>query len=253
MTEQKIVRAEFTTIFAKNEASTAKVIINVGGARSSKSYSICQLLIKKGLTEKNKRFGICRKTFPSLRMTNMLIFFDMLRDWGIYDETKHNKTFNTYQLGTNIYQFFGLDESEKIKSAEFNYVWMEEGNEFSYADYTNLKLRLSGKVEEGEQNHLYLSLNPIDANNWIAIRASKEKDVEVIHSTFLDNPFLDQGYIDLLTDLIHQDENYYRIYALGEWGLLTERIYTNYSVIPELPDLQGGKWAYGLDFGLVNP
>ncbi len=123
-------------------------------------------------------------------MTAMKLFFDLLKDYGIYRDEQHNKTFNTYTHGSNLVQFFGLDEAEKIKSAEFNYIHMEEGNEFTYDDYTALKLRLSGKVEKGEQNHIYISLNPVDAHNWIATRVTKETDVEVIKSTFKDNPYL---------------------------------------------------------------
>jgi phage terminase large subunit len=253
MTTTKDVPIKFTKIFARNQASKAKVIINVGGARSSKSYSIAQLLISFLTTQNNKTIGICRKTFPSLRMTTMKLFFDILKSYGLYREEWHNKSFNTYTYGTNLIQFFGLDESEKIKSAEFNYIWMEEGNEFTYEDYIALKLRLSGKVDPGEQNHLYISLNPSDAHNWIATRASKESDVEVIKSTYLDNPFLSEDYKLLLTDLINQDENAYRVYVLGEWGQLEGKIYSNYKVLPELPILSGAKWAYGLDFGLVNP
>jgi phage terminase large subunit len=243
----------YTDVFTRNRASKATVVVNVGGARSSKSHSIAQLLIEKLLNEEGKMIGICRKTFPALRMTAMKMTFDLMKDYGIYQEEKHNKSFNTYTYGTNIIQFFGLDESEKIKSAEFNYIWMEEGNEFSYEDYTALKLRLSGKVKEGEQNHIYISLNPVDAHNWIATRAIKESDVEVIKSVFSDNPYLSKDYIDLLLDLINQDENSYRVYVLGEWGLLEGKIYSNYKVIPELPMMTGAKWAYGLDFGLVNP
>ena len=243
----------YTSIFERNRASKATVIINVGGARSSKSYSIAQLLIEKLITEHNKVIGICRKTFPALRMTAMKLFFDLLKDYGIYRDEQHNKTFNTYTHGSNLVQFFGLDEAEKIKSAEFNYIHMEEGNEFAYEDYTALKLRLSGKVKEGEQNHIYISLNPVDAHNWIATRVTKETDVEVIKSTFKDNPYLSQDYITMLVDLINQDENSYRVYVLGEWGLLEGKIYSNYKVIPELPVMSGAKWAYGLDFGLVNP
>ncbi len=246
-------RIGYTDVFAKNRASKAKVIVNVGGARSSKSYSIAQLLIEKLITEKNKKIGICRKTFPALRMTSMKLVFDLLKEYGIYRDERHNKSFNTYEYGTNQIQFFGLDEAEKVKSAEFHYLWMEEANEFSYEDYTALKLRLSGQVKEGEQNHIYLSLNPIDAHNWIATRVINESDVEVIKSTFQDNPYLSKDYIDLLTDLINQDENSYRVYVLGEWGLLEGKIYSNYKVIPELPIMSGSKWAYGLDFGLVNP
>ncbi len=243
----------YTDIFARTRASKAAVIVNVGGARSSKSYSIAQILIEKLVTEEHKVIGICRKTFPALRMTTMKPFFDLLKAYGIYREEKHNKSFNTYEYGTNLIQFFGLDESEKIKSAEFNYIWMEEGNEFDYEDYMTLKLRLSGKIKEGEQNHIYISMNPIDAHNWIPMKVIHETDVEVVHSTFQDNPYLHQDYIDLLTDLINQDENAYRVYVLGEWGLLEGKIYSNYKVIPELPDMKGAKWAYGLDFGLVNP
>lgn len=243
----------FTKIFYRNQNSKATVIINVGGARSSKSHSICQLLISKLLNEDNKVFGICRKTFPSLRMTSMQMFFDMLIDYGIYEEKNHNKTFNTYTQGTNRVQFFGLDEADKIKSTEFNYIWMEEANEFAYDDFMNLKLRLSGKTKPGELNHIYLSLNPTDANGWIPMKAAKEQDVEVIHSTFRDNPFLSKEYIKTLTDLMYQDENYYRIYALGEWGRLEGRIFTNFDILPALPKLEDAKWAYGLDFGLVNP
>jgi phage terminase large subunit len=211
------------------------------------------VLIQKLLTEQGKKIGICRKTFPSLRMSTMLPFIDMLKSYGIYSEAAHNKTFNSYIHNKNFIQFFSLDDAEKIKSTEFNYIWMEEANEFSYEDYINLKLRLSGAKFKGEQNHLYLSLNPIDANGWIPERAVKEQDVEVIKSNYLDNPFLSIDYVKNLNDLMQQDEAYYRVYVLGEWGKLEGKIFTNYKLIPALPDMIGAKWAYGLDFGLINP
>ena len=254
MTQNEVTRkVGFTPIFQRTRDSQAKIVINVGGARSSKSYSIAQVLVEKLVNEDHKIIGICRKTFPALRMTTLKLLLDLLKDYGIYKEENHNKSFNTYEHGTNLIQFFGLDEAEKIKSAEFNYIWMEEANEFLYEDYTTLKLRLSGKTKKGEMNHLYLSMNPIDAHNWIATRAVLESDVEVIKSTYQDNPYLSQDYINLLTDLINQDENAYRVYVLGEWGKLEGLIFTNYKVIPELPDMTDAKWCYGLDFGLVHP
>ena len=186
--KETIREVGYTSVFARNRAATATVVVNVGGARSSKSYSIAQVLIDKLVNEEHKAIGICRKTFPALRMTTMKVVLDLLKDYGIYREVKHNKSFNTYDYNTNQIQFFGLDESEKIKSAEFNYIWMEEANEFFYEDYMTLKLRLSGKTKEGERNHIYLSMNPIDARNWIATKAVNESDVVVIKSTYLDNP-----------------------------------------------------------------
>jgi phage terminase large subunit len=244
---------KYTRIFERTRDSKAFVIINVGGARSGKSHAIAQLFISKLVTEEHKKFLICRKTFPSLRMSTMGAFLDLLQQYDIYREEKHNKTSNTYTFGTNVIQFAGLDESEKIKSTEFNYIWMEEGNEFTYEDYVALKLRLSGHIEPGEHNHMYISLNPVDANNWIATKAAKEEDVEVIKSTYKDNPFLSPEYIKVLEDLINQDPNSYRIYVLGEWGILEGKVYSNYKIIPDMPEIDSGHWAYGLDFGLVNP
>ncbi len=251
--ESIVKKIAYTRIFQRTRDAKPFVIINVGGARSGKSYAIMQLLISKLVSEKNKKIGICRKTFPALRMTTMMPFIDLLKDYGLYRDEWHNKSFNTYTYGTNVVQFFSLDEPDKIKSMEFNYVWMEEANEFTYEDYVALKLRLSGKCEPGEANHLYISLNPVDSQNWIPTRAALESDVEIIKSTYLDNPFLPESYVKQLTDLIHQDEASYRIYVLGEWGKLEGKIFSNIKVIPELPDMTGALWCYGLDYGLVNP
>ena len=254
-TKQKPIEREVdvTPVFDRTRSSRAKTIVNVGGAGSSKSYSLAQLLIEKLVSKNTKRIGICRKTFPALRMTAYELVLGLLKDYGIYNADRHNKTNNTYAWNKNLIQFFSLDDPEKIKSADFNYIWMEEANEFTWEDYTVMKLRLRSPTVDGEPNQMFLSLNPTDANGWIPTKLINEADVEVIHSTFEDNPFLSREYVQTIKDLIHQDANFYKIYALGEWGLLQRRIYTNYKVIPELPDMKEAKWCYGLDFGLVNP
>jgi phage terminase large subunit len=246
------LRTKVTPVFAKTQEAKAKTLVNVGGAGSSKSYSIAQLLISKLINEQNKRIGICRKTFPALRMTAMLLVLRLLKDYGIYEFDKHNKSANTYEYNTNVIQFFSLDDPEKIKSADFNYIWMEEANEFTYEDYTVLKLRLRHPTQEDEPNQMFLSLNPIDENNWIAQKLIKEEGVQLIKSTYKDNPFLPRDYIQTLENLINEDENYYRVYALGEWGRLENLVYRNYKIVDMMPQ-EWEAMAYGLDFGYVNP
>lgn len=243
------VKKKVTPVYDKLANSKSKTVVNVGGARSSKSYSIAQLIIQKLVTEKCV-IGVTRKTFPALRMTAYSLIIDLLKDYDIYRESNHNKTEHTYRHGDSKIQFFSLDEPEKIKSSSFSYIWMEEGNEFTYQDYVILKLRLSEPTKT--KNHIFLSLNPIDENNWIAKTLIHEDDVEVIHSTYKDNPFLDKDYITILQNLENQDPNFYRIYTLGEWGKLGNLIYTNYDLIDELPK-ERQAMVYGLDFGYVNP
>ena len=168
MSSELIRHIGYTPLFELNQKSKAKVVVNVGGAGSSKSYSIAQLIIYKLVNEENKVFGICRKTFPALRMTSMGLILDLLKKYGIYREEKHNKTANTYTYGTNIIWFFSVDESEKIRSTNFSYLWLEEADEFTWDDYVILKLRLRAPVEEGDLNQMFISLNPANIQGWVA-------------------------------------------------------------------------------------
>ena len=259
-TVENVKQVGYTRVFERNRASKAKVIVNVGGAGSSKSYSIAQLLIERLLTQENKTFGIVRHTFPALRMTAMGLFLQLLKEYGIYKDSRHNKTANTYTYGTNTVWFFSIDESEKIKSTNFSYIWVEEANELDWESYIILKLRLRAPIKKGEINQIFLSLNPSDAHGWIATKLCGVKegikeqvpidpDVEIIHSTYEDNPYLDSAYVGVLQNLIMQDEQFYQIYTLGNWGRLEGRIYSNYTILPELPVMEKSHWAYGLDFG----
>jgi len=145
-----------------------------------------------------------------------------------------------------------MDDPEKLKSTGFSFIWMEEANEFTYDDYFTLWLRLSEPTMGGERNQIFLSFNPIDENNWIARTLVHEEDVEVIHSTYLDNPFLEDDYIRSLEGIIDKDTNYYRVYVLGEWGSLENLIYPNWDLVDEIPEYNA--MCYGVDFGfLVDP
>ena len=244
-----------TPIYKKTKNARKKTIVNVGGSGSSKSFSIAQLLVTKLVNEDNKRFVIARKTMPACKRSSYDLIIGFLKDYGIYREERHNKTDHIYRHKNNEMLFLGLDEPTKIKSIStgVNYVWLEEANEFTYEDYKMFELQVRRATPETEQNHIYLTLNPIDESNWIPRRLLKEDDVEVVHSTYRDNPFLGQDYIRMLENSVNEDENFYRVYVLGEWGKLENLIYRNYRVIPELPELDGAKWCYGLDFGLINP
>lgn len=258
MTEEITKTVGYTDIFIQNRESKKKVIVNVGGAGSSKSHSIAQLMIEKLLTEENKVFGICRKTFPALRMTSMGLILGLLKEYGVYKEENHNKTSNSYIHGSNTMWFFSVDESDKIKSTNFSYIWMEEANEMDYESFIILKLRLRAPSKTNEKNQMFLSLNPSDATGWIPIKLcgigdiAKETDVEVLHSTYSDNPYLDEDYKKILEDLISQDENFYKVYTLGQWGRLEGKVYTNYKIILDMPEIGKCHWAYGLDFGYAS-
>jgi phage terminase large subunit len=243
-----------TTILERNAESTAQVICNIGGARSSKSYSIAQLLAWKLSNEKNKKFLITRKTMPALRVTAMREFINLLKKYDLYRFCEHNKTANTldYPENNNWLLFAGLDDPIKIKSSDFNYIFMEEANQFTDDDYKQLKLRMSTPSLDGMRNQMFQACNPSDIYGWINQWLIHQPEVEVIHSTYKDNPFLSKDYVKLLEQLEGTDATYWQIYGLGLYAEIGELIYKPFTVIDTWPD-SFDDILFGVDFGFNNP
>ena len=238
-------------IFLFLENTKKRINAIFGGAGSGKSYTIAQfLLLRKLYKEKDKRILVVRKTLPALRITAYQLVLDLLAEYQLPHQL--NKTEMTISVGNSKMLFKSLDDPEKIKSYEGNYVWIEEATEVSHKDFMQLNLRLRRRTEG--LNQMFLSFNPIDQFHWLNenLLGKERSDLADNWTTYKDNPFLDPTYIDELEHLKDEDENYYRIYTLGKWGVLRNIIYSNYEIIDKWPDSLD-ETIYGLDFGFNNP
>ena len=81
-----------TRILDEMLQTNKRFILNVGGSRSSKTYSILQFILIYCLKNKDKIVTIARKTFPALRLGAYREFIQMLKDYEIYKAENHNKT-----------------------------------------------------------------------------------------------------------------------------------------------------------------
>jgi phage terminase large subunit len=82
--------------------------------------------------------------------------------------------------------------------------------------FTDLRLR-GGNSEK----QMCISFNPISANHWLKHRFFDRRcrDEVVVHSTYRDNAFLDEGYRAVLEGYRESDPYYYEVYCLGQWGV----------------------------------
>lgn len=248
-------QVEVTNVFRRNEKSQAKVIINKGGAGSSKSYSLCQFYLLKRLFAVKGWCGlVLRKTRQANKISCYKMFFDMIQQYELYDNKNHNKSdmiFSNPKLDSYIL-FAGLDNRERIKSTQWHDIWIEEANEFNKEDYLFIKnTRLfRGVLTDNFRPQLRISYNPV--NCWIKNLVG-QPDVELIHSTYRDNPFCNEDYKKTLEGLKNEDESYYKIYTLGEDAEVKNIIFKPFERIKKLPD---NDWyddiIYGLDFGFTN-
>lgn len=227
-----------------------------GGSGSGKSLSIAQYFIQQLCNGDGKRRAIIRKTFPRMMATTYLVLKDILDDWKIpYEE---NKTHHVFKLGKNELYYLSLDDSEKIKGAEYMDVWLEEATEFTPDDYKQLRIRLNRTSNDAV---IYMSFNPIDENHWVikdvVDRAPVDKRILVNHSTYKDNlRFLSDAFIEELESYVNEDENFYRVYTLGLPGVLKGQIYNNWKFedSDQWPlGVKSGTHLYGVDFGFNAP
>jgi phage terminase large subunit len=251
-----VVQPQVTNVFVRNLVAKEKTLINRGSAGSSKSYSLYQLMCYRLLTGYKKNLLIVRKSLPYLRISVLPLMYEVMEEFGIRDRLQEEKMmlnyYHTNNSGTNWLHFGSIDNVEKIRSSAWSTILMEEATEFSLEEYMLLKSRLRTKVRDGVRNQMILAFNPIDERHWIKGLIDRGDDVVEIHSTYKDNPFLDQDYVDDLEATKNQDINFWRIMALGMWGRLENVIYSNWDfdtpVFPsELPII------YGVDFGYNVP
>jgi len=236
-----------TVIFEKNYAALndhgIRFVINEGGSRSSKTYSLCQLVIIYCLQNNNKVVSIIRKTFPALRATVLRDFIEILKELNIYSLEDHNKSEHIYTFPNgSIVEFFSVDDEQKIRGRKRDIAWCNEANELYFDDFTQLNMRTESK--------LIFDYNPSESTSWLYELPMEESIL--IKSTYKDNPFLPQSIRAQIEDLKRTDEALYQIYALGEKAISKSNIYSNWSFIPHRP-ARFVNYVYGLDFGYNHP
>jgi len=257
------MQVKVTRIFRFLQTTQQRINLLVGGAGSSKSYSIVQyILLEICARQKNKRILIVRKTKNSLRASCWQLIIDLISEYHIKATINHSSMLIT--IGTNAILFGGLDDVEKLKSIEFcNYIWIEEATEVSPDDFKQLNLRLRRKTDT--KNKMFLSCNPISSMHWIktTLEDRAPNNLAIDHSTYLDaRELLDADYIEALEGLKDEDPNYYMIYTKGLWGILKNIIYTNwksFDIIPEKVEhnektyKRTGELTFGIDWGFAAP
>ena len=234
----------------------SRYLVIYGGAGSGKSRFIGQKILVRTLLEKKHRFLIVRKVDRTLKRSVWTLITDYIYRYNLDRFFNINKTEKiiTCTLNNNSILFLGLDDREKLKSIEgITGIWAEEASELDYEDFLQLDLRLRGHTENYKQ--FILSFNPISSKHWLKKHFfdRKVEDLTILKTTYKDNKFIDAKYVEVLEDLKNTNYNYYKIYALGEWGELKGKIFNEYIEIEEYPDTGINDEAYGVDFGTANP
>lgn len=253
----------FTKVFVKiaEGFKNNRFIIQQGGSSSSKSYSAIQFIIVLALKSNEKKlFSIVSETIPHLKRGVMRDFFKIIMESGLYREENHNKTDSTYELGNWTIEFFSADNDAKLRGARRDFLFVNECNRITWDAFTQLEIRTRDKI--------FLDFNPV-SRFWVHSKLmNPNNSYSFIKSTYLDNvdhltgePLLEQSIIKAIEsrkpvydsegNILSGDEQFWKVYGLGEVGSMEGVIFNNWETVDSVPDV--GKWsAIGLDFGFTN-
>jgi phage terminase large subunit len=229
-----------------------------GGAGSGKSHIVARKILYRLLKEVDVQhnFLVIRKVDRTIKRSVFTLIRNIISKWGLSDQFDVNLTDKTIiyvPTGSQI-MFSGLDDVEKLKSIEgVTSIWCEEATELTQEDFEQLDLRLRG--EHGCLKQIILTLNPISEQHWIKriFFDDPMSGVFTLHTTYLDNAFIDDEYKMVMENKKKTNPRYYNIYALGNWGTADGLIFSNVEHRLIRPDeIEGLECVQGLDFGYTN-
>lgn len=229
-------------------------LVNVGGAGSGKSYFSADKFIFTMIGAPGHRLFAFRKIQRTLKESVWRLLLARLSFWGVYDLCKFNKTDLTIEfINGSMILCNGLDDPEKLKSVfDMTGAWLEEPTECTPDDLFQVDLRLRGETPGYKQ--IMYSLNPISVMHHIKHRLvdNPPPSCTVYHTTYHDNRYIDPEYERVIESYKDFAPNKYRVYALGEWGVLEGLIYNPFTYLDKYPEIFDSE-CYGIDFGFNNP
>ena len=170
-------------------------------------------------------------------------FFEILNKEGAYNPELHNKSEGTYQLWGNLVEFISVDQPQKVRGRKREILFINEANELSLEDWRQLMLRTTERT--------IIDFNPSDEFHWIYEQVIPREDADFFQTTYKDNPFLPQSVVMEIERFKDVDENFWRVYGLGERGASQATIFTHWKEIDQIPN-EYKLLTTGLDFGYTN-
>ncbi|TJY30600.1 PBSX family phage terminase large subunit [Leuconostoc mesenteroides] len=229
----------------KSEAEATKVIYDI----VTKSYVNWLVLRRYANTNRQSTFTLLQKVANRMSVGNLFQFNSSLPEI-------------TYKPTGQKILFRGADKplsitSISVETGNLCRLWVEEAYQLESEEaFDTVDESMRGIIDN--PNGFYqtvLTFNPWNERHWLKKRFF-DKDTRVSNSlaittTYKDNPFLDEDYVNRLLEMKERNPRRARVAVDGEWGVAEGLIYENTIVekfdIREV--LKGARIVRGMDWG----
>lgn len=238
-----------TESYFKIKEQEKRIVVVQGGTSAGKTYDICAILADLSFDTQNEIISITTDTFPNLRRGAMRDMKNFLvgQHWlGLFDENKSTSSFRNRATNTTI-EFFSCDEMGAL-GARRDYLFVNEANRISYETFSQLEVRTRKRI--------WLDFNPVNrfwAHTELIENPYRKDEVDFIKLNYMDNKEALEPAIVKAIEARKGDgnNNWWRVYGLGEIGSLEGNIYEGWLPKEERPEGFVLK-RYGVDFGFSN-
>ena len=251
-----------------------------GSTSAGKTYAILAILIDRAVKNPNKEIHVVAESLPKLRRGAILDFQKIMIATNRWFPEKWNATMSTYTFssGSKV-SFFSVENAEQVLGIRRDILFINESTSIKWNTFFQMSLRTNDEI--------WIDLNPSSPDTWALAEVCKkdekgellDPDVDQARITYRENTSLNpmivselekvraRAYYDPLLPveedgrlgtLFHpsnvRDEakhQFWVVFGEGFSGSFTGQIYTNWEVIPSVP--QGAKFlGLGLDWGFTN-
>jgi phage terminase large subunit len=238
-----------TTAVNKIIALKKRIKIIQGGTSAGKTFGIIPVLISKAAKHPNLEISIVAESIPHLRRGALKDFINIMKWTSRFFEGRFNKSLLRYDFGNGSYiEFFSADDSSKLRGARRDILYINECNNVTFEAYNELSIRTKREI--------FLDFNP--ANEfWVHTELKDEDDSDFLILTYKDNEALDERIVKEIeknrakATTSSYWANWWRVYGLGEIGMLEGVVFSNWKTIDTIPN-EAKLIGYGLDFGFTN-
>ena len=212
--------------------STIDEILYGGAKGGGKSFIGCSLIFADAFMYAGTHYFIARKQLNDLRKFTIPSIHEVLNGWGVPQRVyKYNGQDNYFEL-CNGSKVFLLDckyspsdpQYQRFGSMQMTRGWIEEGGEFEYDSYSNLKISI-GRWKNREYNlkgKLLITANP--SKNFLYKEfytpykeGTLDKRRAFIQALPYDNKMLPKEYIQNLENTLRGAEKQRLLHGLWEY------------------------------------
>ena len=231
-----------TEAYYKIRDLKARYRVIQGGTRAGKTIASLIYLITVAQSNSNLIISRVGESIPFIRRGAVRDFLDIMKRHQYYQDSCFNKSEFIYTFPNgSIIEFFSADAPAKVRGPRRDILFINEANNISYSTFEELEIRT--------KLFIIVDFNPV-SEFWAHTELLRKPDHEFLKLTYKDNSGLDKRIVQAIESK-KDNENWWRVYGLGEIGINEGQIYNNWSLIDSVPE--GARLErYGLDFGYTN-